>query len=114
MVYEIAWQQPNRIIKVVLNGDISVEELHRMSDDLVAHLEQGQPPVHLISDARKMGKFPVKLTSVKEASERYLRHPNMGWAVVIGKSNPVLNFLAATVTHIIHVNYSMVATPEEA
>jgi hypothetical protein len=114
MAHEISWQQPNRIIKVVVDGDQSIEDLGRISDELVAYLAQGQPPVHVLSDARTMGKFPVQLNAVKEINERWLRHPNVGWTVVVSKSNPVLNFLAATVTHIIHVNYRMVATPEEA
>jgi hypothetical protein len=115
MAYQISWNQVGRIAQAEIRDSISVEELEAYGETLIQdYLEQGQSPVHIISDARGMTHFPTHLLKVKQLTEAWLKHPNIGWAIVIGKSNPMLNFLAAAVTQVIGVKYRMVATPEEA
>jgi len=115
MAYEITWTQQGRIAQAKIVDSISIEELEAYGQTLIDdYLEAGQAPVHIISDARQMTHFPTNMLKIKQLTQTWLKHPNMGWAIVIGKTNPMLNFLAATITQVIGVKYRMVATPEEA
>lgn len=115
MPYEVRWYEQDRVIQTVITGDITIPELEAMRDELINdYLTQGQAPIHIISDARQMAKFPSQPLVVMRLTEPWLRHPNMGWAIVVGKTNPMLNFLAAAVTNLLHVNYRMTNSVEEA
>jgi hypothetical protein len=115
MTYEMSWTQEGRIAHAKIVDSISIQELEAYGQTLIDnYLERGQAPVHIISDARQMIHFPTNILKVKQLTQSWLKHPNMGWAIVVGKSNPMLNFLAAVVTQVISVKYRMVATPEEA
>jgi hypothetical protein len=115
MPYKLSWYLEGRIAQSTLTGSVSIEEMEAYNQDLIdKYLNVGQPPVHIISDTRDMRQFPTSLIKVKEINEKWLRHPNLGWAVVVGNSNILLNFLAAAVTKMIGVNYRMVATHEDA
>jgi len=115
MPYQLSWYQQGRIAQSVLSGNISIEEMQAYNQELIDnYLNAGQAPVHIIADTQKMRQFPTSLIKAKEINEKWLRHPNLGWAVVVGNNNILLNFLAAAVTKVIGVNYRMVVTHEEA
>jgi hypothetical protein len=115
MPYKLSWSLDGRVAQAALTGNISVEEMEAFAQALIdKFLNTGQSPVHIIADTRNMRQFPTSLIKVKEVNEEWLHHPNLGWVVVVGNGNILLNFLAAAVTKMSGVNYRMVATQEEA
>lgn len=68
---------------------------------------------HLIIDISELGKFPTRLADIKQSSERYLKHPNMGVIVVVGKANPVTTFLARVISQVAGVQLIHTASTEE-
>jgi len=115
MPYRLSWYQKNRIVLAVMTGVYTVEEMQARNQELIdQYLERGQAPIHLISDARDMRQFPTSMIKVQQINESWLRHPNLGWTVIVGNGNILLNFLAAAITKAMGVKHRTVATHEEA
>lgn len=116
MPYQLSWYRENYIVLATVSGDFSLAELEAYGNELSQHyLEGAQTPIHVISDVSAMKKFPTHALTAIRTSESWLRHPKLGWVILIDKnSNPMLRFLLATVTQVVKLKYRMVATPEEA
>lgn len=116
MPYQLSWYQENHIVYAAVSGNFSLAELEAYGQELTTHyLNPATNPIHIISDARAMGAFPTHALSAMRTTEGWLRHPNLGWAILIGqKPNPMLNFLLAVVTKVVKLKYKLAATPEEA
>jgi hypothetical protein len=115
MASQTQWHQPQRIVISTFDGDYTASELKAISDDVADnYLSKGQSPVHIIFDARALGKFPVQLGAVRESAMPLLHHPSLGWIVVVGGMNPLVNFFASIVTQVTRVNYRQASSLEEA
>jgi len=116
MPYQLSWYRENHIVYATVSGNFSLDELQAYGRDLATnYLDPATTPIHIISDAREMGAFPTHALSAMRSTESWLRHPNLGWAILIGKNpNPMLSFLLAVVTKVVKLKYKMAATTEEA
>lgn len=115
MPYVLSWNQPERIAFVRFSGDVSIEELTEFSENFSAHyLNASAVKIHLISDARALGKYPTRLSAVRQATEIFLRHEKMGVLVVIGSLHPLTKFLISMVAQVVGNEYRLVDTEEEA
>jgi hypothetical protein len=114
--YQLSWYQENRVLFVVFSGNLTLDELEAYGRDLSnQYLNLATRSIHIISDARTLEKFPTNALYALRATEGWLRHPNMGWAILINKTaNPMLDFLLAVVTKVVKLKYRKAATPEEA
>jgi hypothetical protein len=104
------------IVYAAVSGNFTLEELEAYGRELTTnYLDPATAPIHIISDANAMEKFPTQALPAIRSSEIWLRHSNLGWVILIGKkSNPMLGFLLAVVTKVVKLKYRMVATPEDA
>ena len=116
MPYQLSWYKENHIVYAAVSGNFTLEELENYGRELTTdYLEKATAPIHIISDANAMEKFPTQALPAIRSAEGWLRHSNLGWVILIGKkSNPMLGFLLAVVTKVVKLKYKMVTTPEEA
>lgn len=115
MPYSISWFVENRAVLVTLTDAVTVEEMMEygsvLHDD---YLEKGQAPIHLVVDLNHMTGFPTQVMAVKRASQAYLNHPALGWAIFVGIHNPLLSFVANTVSQTLRIKSQQAKTLEEA
>jgi hypothetical protein len=82
-MYIVEWIVENRIVLFQADGDQTVESVTDGFNRLQAFISKGEAPVHVISDARYLGKFPTSFKSLKMG---LFKHEKSGYAISIGGS----------------------------
>lgn len=112
MAYEINWLQDRRVIHMRVMDELTIDDMRRFSHELVACLNQGQAPVHIIGDITGLRKFPSNITAMKNAVP-HIRHPNLGWNIVVGGPY-LLETIAQIIARVAGVHYHVARSPEQA
>lgn len=106
------WVEPRRVAKTMFTGILTVDELKQVSDEAIADMEEGQAPVHFITDLTALTQFPTNLLQVKDALV-YISHPSMGWQVFFG-APALATSLIGIFGHIAHARMRAFRTYEQA
>jgi hypothetical protein len=79
----IEWVLEQRVLFVRVEGHIIGEELIRLDDDVLTHMDQAGAtgPVHFVEDVRGMTNAPPLLVSL---NLKLIRDPRLGWSISIG------------------------------
>lgn len=112
MPFQTRWIVEKRIALTQLSGSLSDEEARQMSETHSRFLQEGTPLVHLVIDASQLASIPINLKQ-NTAMGEYLRHPALGWTVLVGASN-IVNFMVSVIGQIFHMKYARRETLEEA
>jgi hypothetical protein len=112
MAIQLSWYLENRVILLTSQGDSSDQDLLDLDQQIIEYLNQCEAPlVHLIADHRKGGKMP----SVKVSTQiQWPKHPQYGWGIMVGLTNPVQRFLVAVASNFFKVRQRMFNTMDEA
>lgn len=95
MGYRVEWLVEKRIVYIRAEGNVSYEELSEGIKRLRLLYGQGLAPVHSISDARKVEKFPTDFALLRQLMRP---HSNgTGWSLII-QENPLAAFVSELVT----------------
>ena len=91
MTYELGWYKPQKVLKLTITGDFTIEELRQSGEEIRQYVQQSPSPIHLIADLDKMGSVPNKISELNTAagSLRQLRS-----SIIIGRMNPMMRFFA--------------------
>lgn len=93
MPFEINWLLEDAIIHIDLVGDLYVDELEQLSDDVNAILDTcSRQKVHVVVNQDDLTNFPLKFDEAVHVMD-FVNHPNMGWYMVYGPENPIMSFL---------------------
>ncbi len=115
MAYTVEWLVPQRVVIIEIVGDYSSHDLNestlQVRDDF---LDKGTAPVHLICDVRQITSYPTQIFVIKQASEIYLRHPNMGRLLLVGFDNPLMRFIANAVSQTMRARFQQAESIEQA
>lgn len=114
MAYELSWIEPGRILGFKISDHHSDADIAESITEILAYLEQGVKPVHFLVDLRTIKSFPPNVVSVYHGVSPVLQHDKVGWYVVIGNNNTLVNFFVSTVTQIARSNARLVSSHEEA
>ena len=112
MPFNTTWIEEKRIIHTEMVGTLSSQEAQEMSDAHTKFLSEGIAPVHIIVDMIQLKEVPTNLHQ-NTSMAGYLRHPALGWTVLIG-GNVLLNFMVSILGHVFKFRYVKRATMEEA
>ena len=93
MQFGFEWHMPGRVLMLTVSGDVSLEDLAQFNGAMLSHLDQGMPPVHLISIGNNIRRVPTSIMLIKQ-TVTYIQHPNMGWTIIVQeKANPLTGFM---------------------
>ncbi len=112
MAYKVTWLQTDRVLLVHSVGNLPIEDLRILAAELVACLEAGTAPLHMIADFTEIGTFPTNVLALKGAVP-HLGHPKLGWSIVVGGPALARTF-AEIAVKIFSVPYRMFRTMDEA
>ena len=112
MSIQLSWYLENRVLLLTSQGESSDQDLLDIDQPIIEHLNQSNAPlVHLIADHRKGGKMP----SMKAAAQiQWPKHPQYGWGIMVGLTNPVQRFLVAVASNFFKVRQRNFDTMDEA
>ena len=83
-----------------------------MSATHESFLSSGVAPVHIVVDLTRMETIPTNLKQNMSMGD-YLRHPNLGWTVLVG-GNVLVNFMLSILSQVFQMKYTKRETVEEA
>ena len=113
MPTEYSWYEPDQIIFLRAEGDVSLQEMRALFYDVAAILDGLDHTVHFIFDARRLGRIPSAAVNQLEASHRLIRHRNCGWLGMVGVTT-VSSFWLRLFSKLLGLRYSRFDTIEEA
>ena len=111
MMKMVSWHVENKIILVVNNHELSIEELKQVDTDITQMLDAGNAPVHIIYKAGNF-KTPTDISQVRN-SLTFLQHPAIGWIVTVN-TNRLINFISLVVTNLSKINLKTASDITEA
>ena len=92
MSFTYEWKIPNRLIYIVISGDISAADIKESDERLHQMIESGEAPVHIMADLSQIGKVNVHpRDAIKHTS--YVNHPKFGRVTIVGASALVKFFV---------------------
>lgn len=95
MSYDISWYLDKRIILVTYHETLTIDELPAHFETLNQYRDDGEAPVHILTDMRRLEKFPMSLTAIRQAVPAL---NGFGVDVLIGMRQPVIHFMISVVT----------------
>jgi hypothetical protein len=116
MPYRLSWYHENHVVFASVSGNFTVAEFEAYGEELVeSYLDSAPHPIHIISDASQMERFPTQVWTAIRATEPWLRHRNLGWIILLSSGgNAMLRFLISAVNQVVGIRYHVVETSEEA
>jgi len=110
MGFKVSWHIPNRVYRMQVWGEISLEDLKQGSDAASKFICKGTAPVHCIGDARYVRKIPLNFGQVKVATQ-VLQEPNLGYFLFLS-NNPIFKVVGSAVSHMSNVKFSTYDSPD--
>ena len=115
MLHIHKWLIENHVFYNEYNKDVKAEELKEIASANLAYLDKSNAPVvHILINLENMGRLPLSIYQVKEASLATLHHPKMGWMVVYGNNESFVSFLTNMVVSLTKTRYKRFDGYEEA
>lgn len=78
----IEWLIPGRVIYVAWFQDVTWELVAQVSDALLASLDNGEMPVHIVGDARFADEVQVLNLGLRR-EKNFVDHAHLGWTINI-------------------------------
>ncbi len=115
MSYTSEWQIPDRVILFQLGDTYTLEDAGRLNSHMLNLLNQSTQLLHMLVDLVELRHYPLRLTEEVWAITLCLRHPQMGWLMVVNNgTNPMALFIASVVSKTTGVKMRFVKSQEEA
>lgn len=105
MAYEISWYHQDRVLYVRFWDNLTLDEAQQISAINTRHLAEGTPPVHIVVDITQLQTFPTNIR-FNTGVTSYLKSSNLGWVVVVGEMNALLNFALAIIGQFARIMYT--------
>ncbi|MFN8376859.1 MAG: hypothetical protein U0694_28800 [Anaerolineae bacterium] len=96
MPFQMGWHKENQIVKVLVDGDVTLSEARNLDRALNEYLNAAEQPIHLLFDATQVNTFPMTTLQMRQTLS-FLNHPQLGWIAFIDDgmpSNPLLHILS--------------------
>jgi hypothetical protein len=112
MSITVQWYVEGRIVLIQARGIITPSEIRASREPLLAYLEQGIPPIHVIYDGRYAQLLQPKVVELRRAFSD-TRLEGVGWEVLI-LHNSILRLVGRILFQLMKADYTIVRTPEAA
>ncbi len=111
MPYDISWYLEKRIIFVEFEGDMDIEALPSMYEDLERFRDEGHDPVHIVGDVTHLGKFPFSIPAIREVAPVM---EDFGVCAIYGVQQPLLQFVLKVMSQLSKLEIRIVENQESA
>ena len=98
MSYTSDWPIPERVILFMLGETYTIEDAGLLNQQLLEILNHAEQPIHMMVDLNALRHYPMRLTEEVWSITKCLRHPMLGWMIVVNNSaNPMAHLIASVV-----------------
>lgn len=112
-IYTVDWYIPKRVLLIqYLGGVITKEDLEELAGHLERFYQEGEAPIHMISDNTHQGDLKVGLPELRQVFA-VMNQPNWGWIMFVNIEQMV-GFFATLVSHAFKLKIRNVETIEKA
>jgi hypothetical protein len=112
MPYELSWYKPDQILYLKAASDVSEDDTRKADNAIHQHMTQSKArKVHIIIDDTELASMPGILVT---QTLKTLKHPKMGWTVVIGQNNKVHRMMYTITCHLQRLPLYLADTMDEA
>lgn len=112
MTIEMNWLVEGRIVDETITGQITSDDIREQDERTLAYLAQTDDHLmHMIVDFSAVSDIPG-LGSFSGVD--WLRHKNLGWVVVYGMDNKLVEFVSSMVLKVTRVRYRFVESRADA
>ncbi|QPC82663.1 hypothetical protein G4Y79_23740 [Phototrophicus methaneseepsis] len=112
--FKSSWLQEKRIAYIELIGKFDEQLVIDVNEHMRSLIDEGMRPVHLVLDATGLTGYPVNVRVLKQSSEASASHPDVGWLILIGFTNPVIKFFSSVLAQLFNLNFKQAESTEEA
>lgn len=115
MSYTFNWLVTNRVVNFSLGETYTLEDAGQLNTQMLDLLNHSTQPLHMLVDLTILRHYPLRVTEEVWSITQCLRHPQMGWMLVINHgANPMAHFIATVVSKTTGVKMRFVKSREEA
>lgn len=113
-MYTTSWYLPDQVILVKLAGDLKVEELVELNQEIVKdYLNPAQHMLHIIVDGSDVGSLPNNIYGITKAAKPLASHKRVGGVIYVQFGNSIFDFLANVATQILGHSHKTVQSMNE-
>jgi hypothetical protein len=114
-MYQLEWTIPDKVFYIKYWDSLTLDELMEATTLIKEqYLDNHEGPIHMMADLSELQDFPKRVNELHKAMDLFARHPSMGWVILIGFRNPVVNFLASLLTQVTNLNMKTESSQERA
>lgn len=112
MPYAMDWIIDKRVMQIVIAGELDSEMIHAMVEDSRRMTDEGNSPIHAITDATRAESIPKYINQIiKEFKD--VKPADSGFTIIIANSS-VTRFFAQMLLRVLRLEVRFAADMEEA
>ncbi|MBL8130539.1 MAG: hypothetical protein JNL42_01670 [Anaerolineae bacterium] len=105
MTHQIEWLIPDHLLNVIISGEISGDDIIRITDDSIEAIEHSAAPlVHSILQVSGVTKLPT-LAEIAQVMKEIKPRPRSGWTIMVMTANPIVRWAADFTMQLSGVRY---------
>lgn len=112
MAYSVRWQIPKKVIHIQFSGEVRLEEARSLTLELLKMVEEGQDPVHLITDQSKVSISAINTMGLVDTFSPLLKNTKLGWCLFYGTQHRFIYFITQVISNLSRIKYRQVANLE--
>ena len=112
MAHKSSWLIDKRIMLLEYEGNVDKNEIRLLNEELESFLNEGQTPVHIISDNSRMGKADLSIQLARDTFTA-MKKPGWGWVIFVGLDR-LIRFFAEVFATQFGVKIKIASSREEA
>jgi hypothetical protein len=112
MTHKSSWLIDKRVMLLEYEGNVDKNEIRQLNEELNRFLDEGENPVHIISDNSNMGKADLSIQLAREAFTA-MKKPGWGWVIFVGVDR-LIRFFAEVFATQFGIKIKIAANREEA
>ena len=111
--YTLSWQVPGRVLYLALDGQLTVDELHAINQDVVRVLDRQQSKLNIIIDTRQFQSGYQTVEHLR-ATQHYMDHPLVDSILVVAdnKLNRLISLLTFSLSQAKFVQFNSMELTE--
>jgi hypothetical protein len=113
MPYQMSWAVEKRVILTTFSGKLTQTEFEQFIESMSMYVNQGQTPVHHISNSLGLEKVDIPLHKLRLLVKAYGMTTHMGWQVDIN-NNSLNKMLVSLSTQFVGIRARTFSTLNEA
>ena len=114
MSYTFDWQISDRVVLFILGETYTLEDAGLLNKQMLELLGKSEQSLHMLVDLTNTRHYPKRVTEEVWSITQCLRHPKMGWMLVVNNGvNPMAHLIASVVGKTTGVKMRFVKSRDE-